>query len=562
MKTSRKNQLFRRLLAATLLLGGTFQLAAPVLAVGTAAGTSINNTATGTYQDPNDPNTTINTTSNTVTIKVAEVAGITITGTAINDVNGGSIQAADVVNYDFTVTNVGNDPTRFFIPDTALVNGGTRGTMQYSTDNGATFTNVPAGGFTTASIPADGKVLVRVPVTVSSTAGPNSTVSVQLGNTATAGDQNVAYAAGPTAGVGDVYTQDNPDGAVAGESVGAPGNGAREASVTQSSTVGSSPNVQNGPQGAANAAGPTSTADPTGTNSDFTNASTAVPSGLLRDQSFDPALRTITNTVKNSSADAVTVTLLPTKPSDPAALPAGTQVTIKYGTSTATYTYDPANPTGFSPATGTTAPVTIPLTGTGAGTTADYQVTIDLPANSPQFKEFPVAIAAFNDINRDGLLDATTEAPSANTTIDRLYTGFVRLDKTFEVLQGTGPVVQNGQPAPGNIIKYTITYTNVSGSAPTGGSGNKILNAGSFVITEDGTVAPNNWAVDNDKNGTIDTSNAPGTATASSGTITYFNGTAGATGADTNVTRYVLDLSATPVAPGGTGTFTLQRKVN
>ena len=93
---------------------------APVLAQlapGTQAGTSISNTATATYED--DDGNSFDASSNTVTVTVAEVAGIEITasGTTNNDDNNdGNLNNGDTVDFDFTVTNVGNDPTRFRIP--------------------------------------------------------------------------------------------------------------------------------------------------------------------------------------------------------------------------------------------------------------------------------------------------------------------------------------------------------------------------------------------------------------------------------------------------------------
>lgn len=85
MKTQTK-RLCRQLLVATLLMGGSFNMTAPVLALGTAAGTGIVNRATATYEDPNVPGTVINATSNTVTIQVAEVAGITVISKAVTRV--------------------------------------------------------------------------------------------------------------------------------------------------------------------------------------------------------------------------------------------------------------------------------------------------------------------------------------------------------------------------------------------------------------------------------------------------------------------------------------------
>ena len=71
----------------------------------TAAGTTINNSASATYVDPAVPGTILTTTSNVVTIRVAEVAGITVVPHAIGAVGGGVIVPGGQVNFDFTVTN-------------------------------------------------------------------------------------------------------------------------------------------------------------------------------------------------------------------------------------------------------------------------------------------------------------------------------------------------------------------------------------------------------------------------------------------------------------------------
>ena len=240
---TRTRRSYRRLLAATLLLSGTLPLAAPVLADGTAAGAQISNTATATYQDPNNPGTTLNATSNTVVVTVAEVAGITVTPLATTDVNGGTVLPSDLINYDYAITNVGNDPTQFFIPGAATISGpGTAGTLQISIDGGTTYTNIPAAGITTASVPPGGSVRVRVPVTVSALASSGSTISVLLGNTG-ANDNSAATQNQPkgTAPAGnDLYSVDNADSA-SGEAAGTPSNGEREASSVQQILVGAQP---------------------------------------------------------------------------------------------------------------------------------------------------------------------------------------------------------------------------------------------------------------------------------------------------------------------------------
>ena len=154
-------QPYQSLVATALLTGSFFQFVAPVLADGTTAGTSISNTATATYEDPNAPGSPINSTSNAVTVTIAEVAGITVTGSGIT----GTANPGNTLVYTYTVTNVGNDSTKFQIPNLATTTGPATvsgvlptdktgavpasGNLQYSTDGGTTWTNIPAGGLTT-----------------------------------------------------------------------------------------------------------------------------------------------------------------------------------------------------------------------------------------------------------------------------------------------------------------------------------------------------------------------------------------------------------------------------
>ena len=70
-KFVKKGRVYRSLVASALIANGVFQFVAPVLAEGGAAGQTIDNTATATYEDPNNPGVTINTTSNTVQVTIA-----------------------------------------------------------------------------------------------------------------------------------------------------------------------------------------------------------------------------------------------------------------------------------------------------------------------------------------------------------------------------------------------------------------------------------------------------------------------------------------------------------
>lgn len=288
----RKNAIMRRLFAATLSVSGLWQLMPPTAAAQvatplTAAGTSINNTATGTYEDPNNPGVPINTTSNPVTATVAEVAGVTVVSSGTVDVNGGSVTTGDIVDYSFLITNTGNDRTALHIPTSATVDPATAtlgtttrpavaGRSVYVTEiNGVVLpgigvllpvsgnTNDPA--FITAvnaavpgtlpplldplgagSIPIGGTIKVVVPVTIAATSA-GTLIPVTLGNTGTyvgdvgtntqnqpdSGLEPPAVGTDPTLGADEVFTI-NVD--TSGRTT-LPANGVREASAKNTQTL-------------------------------------------------------------------------------------------------------------------------------------------------------------------------------------------------------------------------------------------------------------------------------------------------------------------------------------
>lgn len=233
--TGRQSQLFRSLIATAFIANGFFPFVAPALAEGTKAGQTISNTATATYNDPNNPGTTLNTTSNPVVVTVAEVAGITISNVGVVDSTPADvIKVGDTLTYTFAIKNVGNDPTRFRIPNLATTTGPVvAGNLSYSI-NGTNYTQIPGTELITSSIPVGGTVLVQVPVTVQAGANANDTINVKIGDTLN-NAQNVARINNG----GDVYTVDNPDApTIIDEIPGVPINGTREASNTQTSTVG------------------------------------------------------------------------------------------------------------------------------------------------------------------------------------------------------------------------------------------------------------------------------------------------------------------------------------
>ncbi len=264
-------------LTLALFTTSPFYWALPTLA-NTAPGTTINNTATGSFEDPDNLGTVTTVESNTVSVTVAEVAGITISQAALPEeapsgVSGaggnqgdGNINPDDIIYFTYKITNVGNDPTQFFIPDapSSVNNGSLEGNIQiieYDPDGASAVdltTNnitVPSNGDTTGSllngvnntndgsVPVGGSITIRVPVKADSGLADGDAVTVIMGDTPpndnSAATQNQVYSA--NAENKDVYTQDNSDGTT-GETNGNPINGdatnhRQEASFSQEVAV-------------------------------------------------------------------------------------------------------------------------------------------------------------------------------------------------------------------------------------------------------------------------------------------------------------------------------------
>ena len=332
--------------------------------------------------------------------------------------------------------------------------------------------------------------------------------------------------------------------------------------------------ILNGPQGQPGAVGPTDN------NDDFTDASAPVPAGTAPGNTVSPPPVAYTDTLNNPGATTITNTILlvPQSPSvlpggSAADLPSGTTVTLKLGSDTAVYTYNSTSG-AFTFTSGTA--IQVPSLAPGAS--VNYQVTVALPSgtalSTDTLKGYPVPIRAFVDANANGLFDA---GEASNLTVDRVFTGYLKVTKMVRIVDTDGvSVVQNYTATPtstnlrpGRFLDYQITYVNIA--TPAAGVGNVLLNAGSVTITEDGTTSPNTWALDQDHNGVIDTSNVVGSAVDSGAqaVISFFSGLpantpaidqSGATAA-TDVTRYLDTLSA-PVASGQSRTFTFRRKIN
>ncbi|MEM9136399.1 MAG: hypothetical protein AAGB01_03490, partial [Cyanobacteria bacterium P01_F01_bin.42] len=241
-------------------------------------GVVIENQATGSYVDPAD-GSSYGLESNVVQVTVAEIAGVTLTPAGIQeagstDSNPGAntFDAEDVVYFLFTATNVGNDPTQFFIPGTpsSISNGTQAGAIEVvafdpdgagptaPTDySNSPLTVRPEGnntgdatvmGMPLGAIPIDGTITLRVPVKLDAGLSSNAIVSLTLGdvgpNNNSAATQNQDYV--DDGSNQDFYTQDNSDqDGIADEGIGMPANGdstfrRKEASATSSLQIGDS----------------------------------------------------------------------------------------------------------------------------------------------------------------------------------------------------------------------------------------------------------------------------------------------------------------------------------
>jgi hypothetical protein len=381
--------------------------------------------------------------------------------------------------------------------------------------------------------------------------------------------------------------------------------------------------IFNGPENSANAVGDIFDVTPADDNHDFQNlaatdlntATTATNAEGYEITTYDPAAVNFINTVSNPSDRAISnVVLDPVSPEqlglsgEAADLPDGTVVTIIYGAQSATYTFNRPNPTdpgaftiNSGTGTGTDGRVVIPSI--ARNSTANYTVSVNLPdatALSTNFVGgdpdnevvggYPVPVVAYLDDNGTNGLQADD---TYNVTVNQVYLGYLQLVKEARVLRNNGTRLveiagfnaddSTKQPAPGDILEYRITYTNISDVESTSdgtSSGNVVLYADDLVITEDGVLGDNNWAEDNDDpaedgDTLIDTLHVlDGAKDSTTGsTIRYFNATGTGNASQAGFSSEVTDFGITDditkyevsgitrLTPGKSGNFTFQRKI-
>lgn len=266
---SQINNRYRQILIASIISSGSLLPLLSALADQNSPtpGITVENQATAEFIDAADSSTQT-ALSDIVRVTIAEVAGISATGSATT----GTPYRTNIVYFDFLVKNEGNDPTQLFVPgkpSSVTIGGvaipaGNIGALSIIEYNNVTTTTsglniaVPAAGAATGSLtgfptgsggslPAGGYIKVRVPITIPKTADmaaavTGATISVTLGNTATQPTvavpvTNQPYTANGVNGTGqDLYTQDN-SGTSNGDYTDPPINGEREASAILSTQI-------------------------------------------------------------------------------------------------------------------------------------------------------------------------------------------------------------------------------------------------------------------------------------------------------------------------------------
>ena len=421
-------------------------------------------------------------------------------------------------------------------------------------------------------------------------------------------------------GVADPATHDVDNG---NDNTGGPSAGGEDNVIT----IGAPGQLLNGPQGQPAATGDAFGVGPDN-NHEFTNMGVDnFPANAQHNagDTFDPNVVSFTNTLSNpGTSDLSDVLLQPINAEFFAAyagttsdtdLPDLTEVTLTLGGQTATYTYYHDNPN--TPAAGDTAfvltsgtPIVIPTL--AAGVPLDYGVDIDLPAGTGLSTDdainhgFAVPIIAFIDDNASGSPD---NGENNNFTVNQVYTGHIKVSKQVRVLDPNGTLrpgmdfadPDTNKPAsPEDILEYRVIYRNIS-EAQSGTGNNVVLNGVNVMIDEDGTLdaidgggldeSGNNWALDNNTDGNMDTTNVQNSAVDSNGgTINFFTGEstalspslstlvpAGAVDPGVTVTGYRStvplvapsgpeDLTATPAladtVDAGDSTLIFQRKID
>lgn len=367
----------------------------------------------------------------------------------------------------------------------------------------------------TTTAPSDLSTVRRVAFNVSSTLAVSAcSTSISMAVTITTSDATLDIYE-----IGDVFAQNTVASAItdqSGDSVANSGDGNANFDegnqpgnvdgngVQQPTLLTRVGAVLLGPLNSPNATGPTST------NDDYTNRSTSTGIAGVAFGGVTTASGTIvfTNTIRNTGN--ANDTFIISRESAPAGF------TVEISTDGANYTTVTTNTVNLAVAFGADANIFV-------------RVTAPAGTNVLQASGFPVIIRA----------TSTLTSSANNETINRLYTGVLRLDKSVAIINATG-VGGVTDPVPGADIEYSIAYRNISS---TGGSGNGELTISSVVITENGSNSPNNWAATTDQ------------------VVGSSSDTLGGTIAGDTANSTALTDTITSISPQQSGTFKFRRRI-
>jgi hypothetical protein len=419
------------------------------------------------------------------------------------------------------------------------------------------------------------------PTTATTTTATPATAGTSLSSSTTAYS---GFAVNITTGsLGTVPNTVSIDGTTPGTTTAAHGDATTPIVTKRTAAIGS---IYNGPAGVPQAEGPGNDI-----NTDFTNKSMKIAAAdAVRDASgvlnvtSTTSIVTFSNTVENATNVAGNVYLLPTAPATKTDLPQGTIITIKKSDNTGAHTYAYNQSTGTFTTASTGLPLTLAVTGLG---TNGYIVEVTLPTGQAQLKGYPVPVTAFTTSDATFLassgttvVPATVAAANKNTTIDRVYTGYIDLVKEVRALDAdtqqdstTIPYLSTSadlltiKATPGKFIQYRVRAVNVSTAADTTAVGSQLLTANKINMVEDGVFVTGTGIGSNPNNWSATTSHVADSAKtlldgSALGTITFYNGLTSSTTQGTTVTKYVADFGTTALAPNKTASFSFVRKVN
>jgi hypothetical protein len=456
-----------------------------------------------------------------------------ISATVVNDTllqlsltaPAGPVNLGSDITYSWQVANTGlrdaagvtlNGSTQVYIiapiPARTVLKSGQSfpaGTL-YTTD---ALTTVPLSATWSSSAPAPLSNTTRIafPVGATLAAGASSAAVNMVVTVNTGIDASV-----PIDEIGDVFGKNSLSSTITDQSGDAtPNNGDSNADFTEGYVAGSGHGVVQqttltqvggvlvGPSGAPGAVGPTDSNDDYSNKSVNTGIAGVEPGGATTASGQLVYVNTIQNT--GNSNDTYTI--------DAPTVPAGFTVEVSTDGGTSYTTVSGGGSVSLAIAFASSANINVRITEPSGQT----------------------VLSGYDTIIR---VTSTITPAAFNKTIDRLYTGFVRLDKASSVSNSTG-VGGATDAVPGAEITYTITYTNVSTS---NGDANCVkLTASNLVITEDGLAAPNNW-------GTY-TTNSGSPSDSGSGVVVTVS-----------ATKYTDTIAS--LGPGASAGFTFKRSIN